>query len=150
MRFYISSENRLRYEVTLVTVLPITISSNILAISIGNCACRSQNMTVSHSLPGSKSVPLQFLRKWDEDKATVLRCQYCNEDNASIAKADAAAISQLQQNASLVLLYAVLQKPESHRGHDIIQMSIIASLLPNIKITIPANIFIKPMEKLHI
>ena len=33
----------------------------------------------------------------------VLRCQYCDEDNASITKADAVAISQLQRNASLAI-----------------------------------------------
>ena len=36
----------------------------------------------------------------------------------------------------------MLHKPESHTGHDIIQMSIILSLLPNIRITSFANMFI--------
>ena len=36
----------------------------------------------------------------------------------------------------------MLHKPESHTGHDIIQMSIILSPLPNIRIAILTNIFV--------
>ena len=90
-----------------------------------NALCMKIREWLYH-IPWSKLVPLQFLGKRDEDNTS----QYYDGHNASITMADVVAKAQLQwdvHNASLAIYTMMFLKPESHTGHDIIQMSIILS-----------------------
>ena len=85
-----------------------------------------QRMVISHSLKQVSSSAI-FGKVGRRQCQPVLRWQY---HNASITMAGVVTKAQLQwdvHNAGLAIYTMMFLKPESHTGHDIIQMSIIPS-----------------------